>query len=79
MRDVLRYLNATPDGDPYGDELPIDRIVLTSFDLDMTAEEFLAAHATDLGDRVILRPGAGSDALVIWDVRIDDLADVLIL
>lgn len=74
-RDSIRYLTAE-SGD---EDLPVDRINLKAFDLDMSAEELLDSRAVDLGDRVLLRLGDRGDALVIWGVDVDELAKVLIL
>lgn len=74
-RDSIRYLTAERGED----DLPVDRINLKAFDLDMSAEELLDHNAVDLGDRVLLRVGDQGDALVIWGVDIDELAKVLIL
>lgn len=73
--DSIRHLTAARGED----DLPVDRINLKAFDLDMSAGELLEHNAVDLGDRVLLRVGDQGDALVIWGVDIDELAKVLIL
>lgn len=74
-RDVVRNFNTDPDYDNRG---PVDLIDFTSFDLDITPEGFLATHATQRGNDVILHPDDGT-TLVIRDVEIDQLIDSLLL
>ena len=77
-RDVVHYFETNADIDPDSDYGPIDLIDFTAFDLDMTAEEFIATRVTDRGDRVILHPD-DSATLVIWGVDPEDLVNSLLL
>lgn len=75
-RDTIRYLTASDQGDG----LPVDRINLRAFHLDMSAEAFLASdRAIERDDRVILHPGDNGETLVIWNVTLEDLGNVLLL
>ncbi len=80
-RDVIRNLGI-------GEYAPQDRIDLTAFAFDMTAEEVYQTYAIDRGDRIVLNFGEDGqlvirdydyDRVIIPDLTAQDVIDALIL